>query len=157
MSAKKPSSGSAAGEKGNGAGAVVGSVGAVDARGAPELGHDGDHRLAPGLAHVGLDRGQCAVERSQQVGELTGTRALVDVRVPANKADRPDTRAIRLGEEASRCAGSLGEKGAHARDAGSGKRCTLRHRSIRCSGGSKRRQPYPRVQRGRQSRIGVMI
>src|SRR6478736_9380786 len=30
-------------EKGNGAGAMVGAVGAVDARGAPELGDDGDH------------------------------------------------------------------------------------------------------------------
>src|SRR6266704_2946995 len=85
----------AAGEKGNGARTVVCSVRAVDARGASELGDDYDHRLAPGVAHVGLDGCQRAVESSEQIGELTGGRALVDVRIPPDKANRPDTRAVR--------------------------------------------------------------
>src|SRR4029077_7840628 len=38
------------------AGAVIGPVGAVDARGAAELGDDRDDALAPRVAHIGLDR-----------------------------------------------------------------------------------------------------
>jgi uncharacterized protein (DUF1501 family) len=44
-----------ASEQRDGRGAVVGTLGAVDARGAAELGDDGDDGLAPGLLHLGLD------------------------------------------------------------------------------------------------------
>ena len=116
-----------AGEEGDGAGAVIGAVGAVDARGASELRDDGDHRLAPGFAHVALDRRQRTVERPEEVGKLTGGRALVDVCVPPDKADRPDTRAVGLGEKARRSAGGLREIGPHACNAGSRQRRTVGH------------------------------
>ncbi len=61
----------ASGEKGDGARTMVGSVGAVDVRGASKLRDDGDHRILPGVAHVGLDGRERAVERSQQIGELS--------------------------------------------------------------------------------------
>src|SRR6202035_1854630 len=79
----------ASGEKGDRARTMVCSVGAIDARGASELRDYCDHCLAPGIAHVGLDRRQRAVERSQQIGELAGGRAFVDVRIPSDKARRP--------------------------------------------------------------------
>src|SRR5882672_10876004 len=103
----------AAGEKGNGARAVVRSVSAVDARGASELRDDCDHCLAPGFAYVGLDGCQRAVESSQQIGKLTGGRALVDVRIPSDKAHR--------------CAGGVGEIGTHARNARRWKRSAVGH------------------------------
>ena len=51
--------------------AMVRAVGAVDLRGAPELRDDDDRGLAPGVAHVGLDGGDCAVEHAQEIVELT--------------------------------------------------------------------------------------
>ena len=97
---------------------MVGSVGAVDARGASELGDDGDHCLAPGVAHVGLDGRQRAVERPQEIGELTGRRTLVDVGVPAVDPNRADPRAVGARQIFRRSDGDIGEILAHARDAG---------------------------------------
>ena len=98
-------------------GAVIGAVGAVDARGAAELGDERHHGLAPGLAHVGFDRRDRAVERAEQLASRPLTRALVDMRVPAVERERADARSVRPREELRRRAGGLGEIGAHLRDA----------------------------------------
>src|SRR5215831_513299 len=53
----------AAGQDHDRAGAVVGALAAIDARGAAELGGERDHRLAPGVAHLAPDRRNRVVER----------------------------------------------------------------------------------------------
>src|SRR5262245_3983659 len=94
-----PTPQSAAGEERDGALAVVRAIGAVDARGAAELRDDGNHRLAPGIAHTGLDGGKSAIERAQQIGELARSRPLVDMRIPSDIAERADARPVRSGEK----------------------------------------------------------
>ena len=69
------------------------------------------------VAHVGLDRGERAVERAQQVGELTRRRAFVDVRIPADEAHGADAGAVRPRQISSGRAGGVREVGPHARDA----------------------------------------
>ena len=64
-----------------------------------------DHGLAPGLAHLGLDRGDGAVERAEQVGEPAVGGAFVDVGVPAVEGERADARAVRPRQELRRRAG----------------------------------------------------
>ena len=86
----------AAHEHGDRAGAVVGAVVAVDARGAAELGDDRNHGLAPGLAHGLLDGGNGDVEHAQQARQLSVRSAFVDMRVPAHDARGADARAIGL-------------------------------------------------------------
>src|SRR3954452_17197682 len=150
-----PAAERSSGKEGHGPGAVIGAIGAVDARGAAELGHDGNHGLAPVVPHVGLDRSQGAIERAQKVGELTGSRALVDVRIPADKAERAAARAVRLCQEARSSSGGLGEVGAYSIDAGNRKWNAVDHRSVRYGGGSKRGQAHTGLKRGRQLWIGV--
>src|SRR3954447_21626353 len=150
-----PAAERSSGKEGRGPGAVIGAVGAVDARGAAELGDDGNHGLAPVVPHVGLDRRQGAVERAQKVGELTGSCALVDVCIPADEAERADARAVRLCQEARSSSGGLGEVGAYSIDAGSRKRNAVDHRSVRNGGGSKRGQAHTCLKRGCQLWIGV--
>src|SRR5271155_1259796 len=105
-----------AGEECNRARTVVCTISAIDACGTSELRDCYDYRFAPGLAHVGLDRRQRAVENSQKVGELTGGGAFVDVRIPPDKADCSDTRAVRPGKKTRGRTGDLGRIGTHARD-----------------------------------------
>jgi len=52
----------APGEQRNGAGAVIGALGAVDARGAAEFGCDHHHGVAPALAQSAFEFRERAVE-----------------------------------------------------------------------------------------------
>src|ERR1700724_3991453 len=115
----------AAGELGHGRSAVVGAVSAVEARGAAEFGYEHDHRLMPGVAHLALDRGNRAIERTEQVGKPALDDALVDVGVPAVKGERADPRTLRLREEFGRGAGRVGKVGANLGDA-----AALDHRAL---------------------------
>src|SRR5277367_794304 len=124
-------------------------------RGATELGDDGNHRLAPGIAHVGFDRGQRDVERAQEIGELTRSRALVDVCVPPDKARSPDTWTVRFGEKARGSARGFRDIGAQTRNAKLRKLAgRQRVHSARASKGGK---AHPRLKRNRKLRVGVLI
>ena len=90
----------AAQQQGGRGGAVVGAVGAVDPRGAAELGDHHHHGVLPGRPHA---LGE-AVERRVEVGEagrqLALARALVGVGVEAVDRDRGHLRAAGLDHEA---------------------------------------------------------
>src|SRR5262249_59007972 len=89
------------------------SVGAVDAGGAAEFGDDGDDGLAPGILHLGLDRGNGAVERAEQGCEPAAHYAFGGVGIPAIEGERADARPIRAREKLRRRARRYGKIGAH--------------------------------------------
>src|SRR5262249_41284313 len=83
-------------EHGDRAGAMIGAVVAVDARGATEFGDDGDYGLTPGLAHGLLDGGDGDVEHPEQGRQLSIRSSFVDMRVPPHDTGGADARAIGL-------------------------------------------------------------
>jgi hypothetical protein len=147
-----------AGKQRNGRGAVVGTIVAVDAGGAPEFRDQGQHGLAPGLAHVGLDRRDGAVERAQKVGEAAVHGAFVDVSVPAAEGERADARAFGRGKEFRGRPGRLGEIAAHLLDAAA----TLDRRSTRLGVGDAAglgdgSDPKALLEPLREGRIGMPV
>ena len=97
---------------------MIGSVGAVDARGAAELGDDRDRGLAPGRTHPGFDRRDRTIECAQQRGEPAADRALVLVGVPAVIRERANPRSVGPRQKFCRSAGGFREKRPHLRGAG---------------------------------------
>ena len=98
----------AAGEQRDRAGAVIGAVGAVDARGAAELGGDHDHGVAPALAEPAFEFGERAVEAAEQqcARRPTGPPSLAWVSQPskASAAMRgPSSAAISLAAPRATC------------------------------------------------------
>ena len=77
------------------------------------------------VAHLGLDRGDGAVERAEQRREPAVDRAFVGMGVPAVEGERADARAIRPRQELRRGARGFGEIGAHLRGAGRRRRALL--------------------------------
>src|SRR5262245_2345920 len=148
---------SAAGQQRHGACTVIGAVGTVDASSASELGDDGNYRLAPAIAHVGLDRRQRAVERAKQVGELARCSTLVDVSVPTNKAHRADAGAVRTGEIAGRGAGSLRKIGAHACDSRRRQLGHVRRNAVHTAGSAQRHQADATFESAGKARVRAMI
>jgi len=101
--------------------------------------------------------GQRAIKRPQQIVELTHGRALVDMRIPTDKSECADTRAVRPREKARGGARRLGEIGANALDAGQCKRRTVGHRGVGIAGAAERGQPNPRLERDRKLRVRMLI
>ena len=99
-------------------------------------------------------RGNGAVERAEQLAELAAHGALVDVRVPADEAERADARAVRPRQVLRRSAGRVGEIGAHAGNP-AGLRALLRHR-VHAAGARRAHQAAPRLERTRERGIGVV-
>src|SRR5262249_31750980 len=62
--------------------AMIGAVVAVEAGSAAELGNERHYGLAPGCAHVGLDRRQSGVERTEQLRQPAVDHAFVYRNVP---------------------------------------------------------------------------
>lgn len=98
-------------EEGDGSGAMVGAVTAVDPCSTAKFGQQYNNAAVPRLAHIGLDRGNCSVKRAEQVGEPTLCGTFVDMRVPVVERQRRHSRPIGPGEEFRRHAGRLDEKG----------------------------------------------
>jgi hypothetical protein len=141
----------------NGACAVVGAISAVDAGCAAKLRDDGDYRLAPRAAHVGLDSRERAVECAEQVSELTRGCALVDMGIPADEAHRTDPRTIRTRKIAGGGTGSICEIGAHPLDPWRGKRLRGGCRDIRAALAREREQTHSAFERDREPRVRVPV
>ena len=84
----------AAGKQRDGAGAVVGAFGAVDARGAAEFGGNHDHGVAPARAEPAFELRQRAVETAEQLRQTPGGAAFIGVGIPAVEGERGDARAV---------------------------------------------------------------
>ena len=141
----------ATGEERNRRGAVVGAFGAVDARGAAELGDQRHYRLMPCRPHIGFDRGKCAVERAEQLREAAVGNALVGVRIPAVERQCADPRPVGLPQKFRRGACGLGKITAHLRRTGASR--LLRH----VAGMLNRCEPGALVDRGGKPRVGMAI
>src|SRR5262249_27990242 len=138
--------------------AVVGAIIAVDSRGATEFGHDYGNRLAPGIAHVGLDLGNSAVERAEQIGEAALDGTLVDVSVPAVECQRPDPRTLGLRQELRRRRGRLGVVFAYLLDAADLDREEILGRVAGDTTGARNRgEPDALFESARQGQVGVAI
>ena len=137
---------------------MVGAVIAVEPSGAAEFGDQHDYRLTPGLAHIRLDRGNCAVERSEQIGKPALDYALVDVGVPAVEGERADPRTLRLGEEFGRGAGGVGEVGANLRDAAAlDHRALVARLAVHAADLRDRRKPDALLEHARKGRVGMAV
>src|SRR5260370_231531 len=92
-------------------GAVIGPIGAVDARGPPEFGDQRHHGLLPGWPHILFDRPEGAINRTKQVCQAPSHCALVSMGIPAVQRQRTDPRSVRTGENLAGGARDLGEIG----------------------------------------------
>ena len=89
----------------------------------------------------------------EQLAELAAHGALVDVRVPADKADRADARAVRPRQILRRGAGRVSEIGAHAGNP-AGLRALLWPR-VHAAGARRLHQAAPRLERTRECWVGM--
>jgi len=73
---------------------MIGTVRAVLAKRAPELGQHEHDRLVPGWTHLIGESRQALPQADEQIRQLPLRVALVDVRIPAADVDEPDVELI---------------------------------------------------------------
>ena len=73
---------------------MIGALGAVDARGAAELGGDHHDRIAPALAQSAFEFSERAVEAGQQLRQTADRATFIGVGIPAVERQRCDPRAV---------------------------------------------------------------
>ena len=74
---------------------MIGAVGAVDARGAAELGGDHHHGVAPARSQPAFKFAERTVEARQQLRQATDRAAFIGMGVPAVVRERADARSVR--------------------------------------------------------------
>jgi len=138
---------------------MVGAVIAVDAGGAAKLGDKDDDRFAPGVTHIGLDLGDSAIERPQQIGQPALDYALVDMSVPAVQGERADPWTVGARQKFRRRTRRVGEVFAYLFDpADLGGRGAIHIRAaVDALGAGDRGKPDALFERPTQRWIGVVV